>query len=224
VADEDITETELAEAGSFADAVTSLAGHALTFGRIDRTACLHPDGVTPESDSDHTVMLGWIAPAIADRYFPALDTGLVAQFALVHDAVEVFAGDTPTLRIDDGGRAAKACREKAAATRWRAEFRGVLSWMPHMIDRYERQEEPEARFVRAADKILPKLVHIQNGCSDLRAYGMAADELQVVLDKQRADIEVYAGEFGALMDLRAEVAARVVAQLRVAEQEAGDEH
>ena len=202
---------------ALADAITALAGHALAFGRIDRTACLHPDGITRESDTDHTVMLGWATPAIAARFFPGLDIGLVAQFALIHDAVEVFAGDTPTLRIDDNGRAAKAAREHAAAQRWHGEFAGSLPWMPVMIWRYEQQEEPEARFVRAADKILPKLVHVQNGCADLLAYGMTAGELETILGKQRGDIEAYAGEFGALMDLRDEMAARVVAVLREAE-------
>jgi 5'-deoxynucleotidase YfbR-like HD superfamily hydrolase len=203
-----------------ADAVTRLAGYALAFGRIDRTACLHPDRITPESDSDHTVMLGWIAPAVADRYFPELDAGLVAEFSLVHDAVEVFAGDTPTLRIDEDGRAAKAARERVAADRWHSEFSESLPRMPWMIDRYERQREPEARFVRALDKVMPKLVHVQNGCADLAQYGMTADELQVTLDKQRADIAAYAGEFGALMDLRDETAARIVAMLRAREERA----
>ncbi len=89
-----------------------------------------------------------------------------------------------------------------------------------MICRYERQVEPEARFVRAIDKILPKLVHVQNGCSDLARYGMTADELQATLDKQRDDIAAYAGEFGVLMDLRDETAARVVAVLQAREAEA----
>lgn len=50
-----------APAGELADAVIALGEAALAFGRIDRTAVYHPDGMTPESDSDHTVMLGWIA-------------------------------------------------------------------------------------------------------------------------------------------------------------------
>ena len=202
-----------------ADAVTALAGYAMAFGRIDRTACLHPDLTTPESDSDHTVMLGWVAPAIADRHFPDLNGGLVAQFALIHDAVEVFAGDTQTLRIDDDGRTAKAAREHAAAGRWRAEFRDVLPWMPRMIDRYERQREREARFVRALDKILPKFVHAHNSAADLAQFGMTATELEDTLSRQHTDMESYAAEFGVLMDLHTEMSARVVATLRARETE-----
>jgi putative hydrolases of HD superfamily len=73
-----------------ADSLVDLARLALAFGRVDRTAVYHPDQTTPESDTDHTVMLGWAACAIAATWFPQLDLGLVAQFALVHDAPEVY--------------------------------------------------------------------------------------------------------------------------------------
>jgi len=193
------------EAAALADALTDLGALALAFGRIDRTACFHPDGVTRESDSDHTVMLGWVAPALAARCRTGLDAGLVAQFALVHDAVEVFAGDTPTLRITDQGRADKAAREHAAAQRWREMFAASLPWLPEMIGRYERQAEPEARFVRAADKCLPKIVHLLDGCAGLREHGVSAAELTDTFTRQEADMRAYAGE------LRAELVARTVA-------------
>jgi 5'-deoxynucleotidase YfbR-like HD superfamily hydrolase len=167
--------------------------------------------VTRESDADHTVMLGWVAPALAARCFPGLDVGLVAQFALIHHAVEVFAGDTPTLRITARGRAEKAAREHAAAQRWRARFGGRLPWVPDMIDRYERQAEPEARFVRGADKVLPKIVHLLDGCAGLREHGMGAAELADVFERQEAGMRRYAGEFAELMALREELVNRTVA-------------
>jgi 5'-deoxynucleotidase YfbR-like HD superfamily hydrolase len=203
-------------AAGLADAVQQLARYALAFGRIDRTSCLHPDGSGPESDADHTVMLGWIAPAVAARFFPDLPPGDVAAFALVHDAVEVHAGDTCTLRIDAAGQAAKTAREAAAADRWRAEFAGTLPWLPQMITRYESQREPAARFTRALDKILPKLVHLENRCADLIPFGITAAELEVLFTRQRADIAAYAGEFGALMDLYDETTVRVLDMMRAA--------
>jgi len=207
----------LARTAALADAVQALARYALQFGRIDRTACLHPDGGMRESDTDHTVMLRWIAPALADRCCPDLPSGDVAAFALVHDAVEVFAGDTQPLRIDADGLAAKKAREAAAAGRWRAEFGGSLPWLPAMIGRYEAQHEPAARFVRALDKIMPKLVHILNGCADLIAFGVTMDELDGLFCRQRADIATYASEFRALMDLYDETTVRVLEALRARE-------
>jgi hypothetical protein len=82
-----------------ADAAIRLAGLALASGRINRTACRHPDG-TPESDSDHTVMLGWLAPALADLTEPGLDPQLVAMYALF----AVYA-DPSAAAASDPGRA-----------------------------------------------------------------------------------------------------------------------
>ena len=192
-----------------ADAAVRLAELALAFGRIDRTACTHPDGA-PESDADHTVMLGWLAPALAALTEPALDPCLVAAFALVHDAVEAFAGDTPTLRITSDGLAAKAAREQAAARRWHEELGDALPWLPAMITRYEAQDSPEARFVRAADKICPKFLHVLSGAADLAGYGVTTGELRRILARQRAAATGYAGEFGGLLALYDEMAARTI--------------
>ena len=201
------------EIPEIADTITGLAMHALTFGRIDRTACLHPDG-RPESDTDHTVMLAWIAPALADLLYPQLDACLVSAFASVHDAVEVFAGDTPTLRITAAGRAAKAERERLAAGRWQSEFGRSLPWIAVMIQRYEAQAELEARFVRAADKLCPALTHMSNGCRDLAEFGMTAEEIEANQMLRRAEMAAYAGEFRDILDLRDELSGRLAAMLR----------
>jgi len=138
---------------------TRLAAFLLQFARVERVT-LHPDGVRPETDSDHTVMLAVIA---CDLCPPSLNRGVVAQFAIVHDLVETYAGDTQTLKIDAGQRAAKDAREAAALARIRAEF-GPFSWMVHTIEAYESQASPEACYVKVLDKVLPKLTHLLNGC------------------------------------------------------------
>lgn len=196
--------------GVVTDALVHLGELAMAFGRIDRTACYHPDQKTKESDTDHTVMLGWLACALAARFWPWLDVGLVAQFALVHDAVEVYAGDTQTLRISDAERVAKSAREHRAAERIHAEFDDVLPWFPETITLYERQDTPEARFVRGLDKSLPKIVHLLDRMAGLREFGTTWDELREMLTKQTADVARYAGEFKMLMEIRSELSARLL--------------
>jgi putative hydrolases of HD superfamily len=199
---------------ALADAAEQVAALALRFGEIERTASQHPDG-RPETDATHTVMLAWLAPALAALLYPdTLDAGLVAQFAVVHDAVEVFAGDTPTLRITEAERAAKKEREMAAARQWHDMFLHSLPWLPAMIARYEDQVEPEARFVRAVDKCCPALVHASNGARDLAEYGMTADEVDTMRPWRRAEVMEYAGEFTAILDLRDVLSARLAAMLR----------
>ena len=56
-----------------------LARISLAFGRVDR-ATRHEDGLRPETDTDHTVMLGLIACEFAPAH---LDRAKVAAFALV---------------------------------------------------------------------------------------------------------------------------------------------
>lgn len=201
-----------------ADALVDLARLALAFGRINRTAVYHPDQVTPESDTDHTVMLGWAACAIAKTWFPGqLDVGLVAQYALVHDAPEVYAGDTPTLRITDAGRAAKAAREAAAVDRLTAEFTHRLPWFPQTLRTYEEQRLPEARFVRGVDKIMPKLVHLLDWCTGLIKQGISRAELADAFAQQCENMAGYVGEFQALMDVLDELVRRVLARPELAD-------
>lgn len=195
--------------------VIDLAGLALSLGRINRTACWHPEGDQRESVADHTVMLGWIAPALADLlYRDMLSPPLVATLALVHDMVEVYAGDTPTLRITARKLVAKEAREMLAKDRLTGEFVESLPWIPAMIDLYERQYIPEARFVRAVDKMLPKLVHLLDGAKGLIEEKMTVAELDEVFTKQAADIQLYASEFPELLALRSRLVIRVTELLR----------
>lgn len=138
-----------------------LARISLAFGRVER-ATRHEDGVRVETDTDHTVMLGLVACELAP---PHLDRAMVAAFALVHDLPEADpnAGDTQTLTITPEGMAAKRAREDAARVRITADL-GAGSWVAEMMATYEQQQEPEARFVRLLDKVLPKLTHVFNGC------------------------------------------------------------
>ncbi len=82
----------------------------LTFAKVNRVT-LHEDGVTQESDTDHTVMLSVSACALASKLYPELNLGKIAQFAIVHDLVEVYALDTNTINITDSEREEKKDRE-----------------------------------------------------------------------------------------------------------------
>lgn len=194
-----------------ADRLVDLARLSLLFGRVDRIT-FHEDGKRPESDTDHTVMLGLAACALAEQYVPELNVGLVAQFALVHDLVEAYAGDMPTLRALSADRKAeKKAREHAAYRRIADEFDEQYSWLSMMIAIYEEQAYREARFVRALDKLLPKLTHILNACTTLRAQGVGVAELRARYELQERELLAYAADFPVLMDLRAELVDRVLA-------------
>lgn len=196
-----------------ADAMVGLGRLSLDFGRVDRIT-YHQDGLTPESDTDHTVMLGLIACAVADQHFPDLNVGLIAQYALVHDLVEVYAGDTPTLRMPSAdAKAEKQAREHAAYQRIQKEFVKILPWLPILIGGYEAKATPEARLVKALDKLLPKITHILNGAVTIHKQGMSRSELAERYETQVGELQAYAADFPELFEIRAVLVDRVLALL-----------
>lgn len=192
-----------------ADDVIQLAELSLKFGRVDR-ATYQEDGKRPESDTDHTVMLSLVACSLAQKYYPHLDRGLIAQFAMVHDLVEVYAGDTPTLKISSAGKQDKARREQAALKRLEHEFSESFPLIPELLARYEARAEPEARFVKAVDKIVPKATHILNKGAALQILDITKQEAVATYKQQAKDIQTYASDFPKLLQLRTELAARML--------------
>lgn len=174
-------------------AVIDLGNLILAFGRVDR-ATYHPDGVTKESDTDHTVMLGIIACAFADTFAPNLDRGAIAQFALVHDLVEVYAGDTHTLRtLTEEQKKDKDAREHAALERIKQEFDSVFPWISRTIESYERLDMQEARFVKFVDKVLPKISHLLSNGTLLKEHSVGKEEVDGIHEQQYATISASYG-------------------------------
>lgn len=191
--------------------VVHLGALALDFGQVERIT-QHVDGRL-ESDTTHTVMLALVACSIAEDIDPALDRGRVAQYALVHDLVEAYAGDTPTLRQPTADqRAEKRAREADAFERLDREFGGTLPWIVDTIAAYDQLADPEARFVKALDKLLPKITHLLNGCRTLLAENVTVDELDRRYRDQSREIAGYASEFPGLLNLYDELAARVLTE------------
>ena len=191
--------------------VIDLGALALRLSRVERIT-FHPNGRRPETDSDHSVMLGLIAPAFAARFFPKLNPNRVAALALVHDLPEAYAGDTPTLKITPAQLAAKRMKEGLATDRIVEEFGDAFPWLTQTLVDYEAQVEPEARFVKALDKLLPKVTHVlNNGATFDTVHGdMTRDDLVRRYARQIAELEAYASDFPELFELRAHLVGMVL--------------
>ena len=98
---------------------------------------IHRDIVPPkrsplrENDAEHSWALALLACALAPQINPKLDIGKVAQFAIVHDVVEVYSGDVSAM----DSQAANSSERK--------------------IKEYESFSSEEACFVYALDKFMP---------------------------------------------------------------------
>jgi 5'-deoxynucleotidase YfbR-like HD superfamily hydrolase len=135
--------------------VTSLGAIAMQFSEIERVPRYNDS--SRENDAEHSFMLSLVAADLAGSYFPDLNPGLVAQFSNVHDLIELETGDVATFLLDSVELANKEAVELSAVD----TVAGTLSpYTRELFLRYEKQEEPEARFVRLVDKILPNIVNI----------------------------------------------------------------
>lgn len=169
------------------DELIQIGRFALAFSRVNRVT-RHEDGLRIETDSDHTVMLGLIACAVAASLPElGLDQGLVAQMVLVHDLPEALVGDTNSFDISEARKLEKKEREAEAVSTMEKLFADT-PWLMPMLHRYEAQEEPEARFVRYLDKAMPKITHILNRCAAIRSMGKTKADLVRSHATQLADL------------------------------------
>lgn len=192
------------------DKIVELGNLPLNFAKTNRFT-LHQDGIRPESDTDHTFMLSLIACSLADSFYKdILDIGLVSQFAMIHDLVEVYAEDTDTL-VNNSVEAKKEKqeREHKSIERIKEEFGSEFPYIHETIEKYEAQDTKEARFVKLLDKILPRITNILNGSASNKKR-KTKEEYAVFLESSMSQHEHYREEFSELLDIFYEINKRTL--------------
>lgn len=107
-----------------------------------------------ENDLEHSYQLAMLAWYIASTEKLKLNKNKVIKYALVHDMVEAYAGDTCIFSSEKSHIATKAEREHAAAVQIQKEF-STFTELHTLIKKYESRSDKEARFVYALDKLIP---------------------------------------------------------------------
>ncbi|HOC06205.1 MAG TPA: HD domain-containing protein [Bacillota bacterium] len=125
-----------------------------------RTRLLHADRF--ENDAEHSWHLALAAMVLAEYANEETDMGKVIAMVLVHDLVEIYAGDTYC--YDEEGARDKKQREEAAADR----IFGLLpkeqgEKMRALWEEFEGGQTPEARFANAVDRFQPVLFNLRTG-------------------------------------------------------------
>jgi 5'-deoxynucleotidase YfbR-like HD superfamily hydrolase len=143
-------------------ATLDLGDLIIQFAKVKRATHLDLAG-TKESDTDHTVMLSVIACAIAQKLHPEYDIGKVSQYALVHDIVEVYAGDVSTIDHNAVDHKAKQKAEALALKKITEKFGKTFPWLHQTINQYESLQDPESRFVKTIDKVMPGILQHFSG-------------------------------------------------------------
>lgn len=148
-------QTSFEHGSKAAELALNLGRTAMYFANIERIPRF-ADG-RRENDAEHSYMLALVAPEIAKALELNLDTGLIVQFAIVHDLIELKTGDIPTYLFDEADQNAKELSEHAVLEELKKEI------PPHtaaMLELYEQQTTAEAHFVRYVDKLLPIVIDV----------------------------------------------------------------
>lgn len=134
------------------------------------------DGSRPENSAEHSWHLALYALVLAE-YGGDLDAGRVLTMVLVHDIVEIDAGDT--FIYDEAGQATKQDRERQAADRLFALLPAdQASRLRAAWDEFEERETPEARFAYAIDRLQPVLHNHRTGGAAWRRHGITSEQVR----------------------------------------------
>lgn len=163
-----------------------LLGHkACEMADIGRQTHYFPD--RKENDAEHSYHLALTSVELAAEFYPTLDIGLVSQYSIVHDLVEVITGDIPSHTLNKKQREEKHEMERAALP---ALIEQLPPYTARLVQRYEDQIEPEARFVCLIDKLLPSVIHTiapeANKEEFFRRYGIESEDHLAQLSSARS--------------------------------------
>ena len=118
-----------------------------------------------ENDAEHAWHMAMMIYLLREYANEKFDVARAMMMALIHDIVEIDAGDT--YAYDDKGVESQREREAAAAER----IFGILppdqkEEMLSLFREFDEAHTPEARFARAMDNFQPILLNNSNGGGD----------------------------------------------------------
>jgi putative hydrolase of HD superfamily len=143
---------------------------------VDR-ANLLLDGSRPENSAEHSWHLALYALVLAPLADPGVDVLRAVRMLMLHDLVEIDAGDNPIHGQVD--HAAVEALEKAAADR----LFGLLSpdegqGLRALWEEFEAAESPDAVFAKAIDRIQVPITNLANGGGTWTEYRVTLEQLE----------------------------------------------
>ena len=129
-----------------------------------------------ENDAEHAWHMAIMAYLLKEYSNEPVDIGKVMLMCLIHDIVEIDAGDT--YAYDAENLKTQKAREDAAKER-------IFSILPEeqkeelikLFDEFEAFETAESKFAHAMDNLQPLILNNSNGGGDWREHGVTARQV-----------------------------------------------
>ena len=129
-----------------------------------------------ENDAEHAWHMAIMAYLLKEYSNEPVDSGKVMLMCLIHDIVEIDAGDT--YAYDAENLKTQKAREDAAKER-------IFSILPEeqkdelikLFDEFEEFKTAESKFAHAMDNLQPLILNNSNGGGDWREHGVTAEQV-----------------------------------------------
>ena len=129
-----------------------------------------------ENDAEHAWHMAVMAYLLREYSNEEIDIARVMIMCLIHDLVEIDAGDT--YAYDESAKETQKAREEAAKNR-------LFSLLPDdqacemkaIFEEFEEFRTPESKFAHAMDNLQPLMLNNSNGGSDWKAHNVSAKQV-----------------------------------------------
>ena len=141
-----------------------------------------------ENDAEHAWHMAIMAYVLREYSNEKIDVAKVMLMCLIHDIVEIDAGDT--YAYDAEKLKTQTAREDAAKER-------IFSLLPDeqkeeliaLFDEFEAFETPESKFAHAMDNLQPLMLNNSNGGADWKEHEVTAQQVYGRQSKTRLGSE-----------------------------------
>ena len=141
-----------------------------------------------ENDAEHAWHMAIMAYLLREYSNEPVDITRVMLMCLIHDVVEIDAGDT--YAYDAEGLKTQKAREEAAKER-------IYSLLPEdqkkelaaVFDEFEESKTPESKFAHAMDNLQPLMLNNSNDGGDWREHGVSAKQVYGRQDRTKEGSE-----------------------------------
>ena len=135
------------------------------------------DGTRRENDAEHSWHLALMAVLLSEHADEEVDLLKVITMVLIHDLVEIDAGDT--YAYDEAGKQTQRIREEKAAER-------IFAMLPKdqgekfraLWEEFDAYETPEAKFAHVCDNVQPLMLNHATGGKSWRERGIRRSQVE----------------------------------------------
>lgn len=135
------------------------------------------DGTRRENDAEHSWHLALMAVLLSEHADEEVDLLKVITMVLIHDLVEIDAGDT--YAYDEAGKQTQRIREEKAADR-------IFAMLPKdqgekfraLWEEFDAYETPEAKFAHVCDNVQPLMLNHATGGKSWRKRGIRRSQVE----------------------------------------------